>query len=198
MPLRRTYSVKLGARSGVTRECAAEGCTETFYAYPSTGQRFCSKPCMYRSKPPRTEEQKEATRQAMLARNRKGKRNPNYRNGSRVGAQDRAMNRTFSLTLKGEGCCRNCGAQDNMGLHHVIPRRVGTKESRTDIRNGLPLCGSCHMSWHAGVQLISRSIFTEEEWAYISMVQLTGREITGWLDKNYPVEEDPSMLVGRR
>jgi hypothetical protein len=37
--------------------------------------------------------------------------------------------------------------------------------------------------------VITRAVFTAEEWAYISSLQLTGRAIAGWLDRHYPAVE---------
>lgn len=55
-----------------------------------------------------------------------------------------------------------------------------------EILNGLPLCTDCHMGWHRGYRTIYRDVFTPEEWAFLSSVQLTGELIGPWLDKRYP------------
>lgn len=141
---------------------------------------------MYRSKPRQTEEDRLRRSQTLLARDRTGEQNPNYKHGRRVGQQDRVLARAFNLALKGEDRCRVCGSHDNVQLHHAIPRSIGTKESRLDIRNGIPLCASHHVSWHRGTRCVPRESFSEDEWAYLLSVRLTGREVSAWLDDHYP------------
>lgn len=181
----KRYSRLKGSRSGKTVVCAADGCENEFYRYPSHATKFCSRECAYRSKPPMSDEQKELRREKM--KDRRGDRNPNWKHGRKVGVQDRELARVFNLRAKGgERLCRVCLSPENVQLHHVIPRDLGTKESRLDLRNGLQLCASHHQQWHRGVRCVPRSVFTEEEWSYLISVQLTGRQTIAWLEDHYP------------
>jgi len=94
--------------------------------------------------------------------------------------------RGWSCEKKGETCCRNCGSLDRVQLHHAIPRSKSSGPSRSDLRNGIPLCHGCHWMWHANRGPIYRDVFTKEEWAFISSVELTGERIEAWLDAHYP------------
>lgn len=96
-----------------------------------------------------------------------------------------AQRRVFNLDAKGERECRVCGSREHVHAHHAIPVAIGTEETRLDLRNLLPLCWRCHRYWHAGYP-ISRDVFTAEEWDYLRSVQLSGREVTAYLDKRYP------------
>lgn len=101
-------------------------------------------------------------------------------------SRDRAR---WGMHLKPEECCRNCrGCVGMLALHHVIPRSM-CRASKYDLRNGVPLCTHCHLGWHHRRVTLYRDIFTEEEWAYISSVKLTGQEIGPWLDERYPVRD---------
>lgn len=106
-------------------------------------------------------------------------RNPAYKHGRSEGWNIRGWN----LAAKGESICRSCGAPA-VHLHHAIPRGKA-KAARTDLRNGLPLCASCHTRWHAG-HPIRREVFTKEEWDFLSSVELTGEEVEEWLNTHYP------------
>lgn len=186
-------------RRGEMRVCAAEGCANEFYAPPryirlGTG-RFCSKACWYRSMPKASPERIERQRQAILALNRSGKRNPNYKHGRRVGLQIRG----FTIAAKGETSCRACGSTDQMlHLHHAVPRSICPPEARRDLRNGIALCNRCHLSWHRGGLVLPRSVFSADEWEYISGLTLTGRKIDAWLDKHYPEDGLVRLLGGAR
>ncbi len=92
--------------------------------------------------------------------------------------------RQFNLKKKGEETCRNCGGWAT-DLHHAIPRSV-CRATRADLRNGLPLCRRCHQGWHHRKVVLHRNLFTEEEWAYLSSVELTGQRIEAWLEDHYP------------
>jgi hypothetical protein len=171
---------------GAWRICRAEGCLNRFRARPSAVKRgqglFCSRECAYRSRPPVPVERVERQRKGMLARNRVGKANPRYKHGRRVGLNIRGWN----ATTKGETCCRSCGkSSSRLHLHHAVPRSICPPDAKRDLRNGITLCGSCHVRWHKGSPL-PRSIFTAEEWAYVSRLRLEGRETAAWLDKHYP------------
>lgn len=106
---------------------------------------------------------------------------PSYKHGRRVGVQIPG----WKLKNKGETCCRNCGSAERVQLHHAIPRGKA-QHVKADLRNGLPLCLRCHHDWHANKTVIYRDVFTEEEWAFLSSVRLTGELVGPWLDKHYP------------
>lgn len=105
---------------------------------------------------------------------------------SRVG--QRELQRRFNVRLKGEASCRNCGAAGHLHLHHAIPRSV-CKEVRLDLRNGIPLCPSCHARWHQRTLVIYRDVFTSEEWEFLCSVELLGQRTSAWLDDHYPARE---------
>jgi hypothetical protein len=146
------------------------------------GGKYCSREC-WRKNSGLTPEQYRVNADRMSVK-RRGKGNPRYKHGKNG---DRARLSKFSLAVKGEPCCRNCGSTERMNLHHIIPRSMFAA-GRDEIRNGLPLCAVCHSSWHRrGRVTLYRDIFTEEEWAYLSSVTLLGQNIEAWLDDRYPV-----------
>lgn len=116
-------------------------------------------------------------------RARVGEANPAYRHGKRVGDAIRG----WSPRDKGEDRCRNCGSTEYPQLHHVIPRSKHPG-SRRELLNGITLCAPCHMGWHRNTLHISRDLFTADEWAYLTSVQLVGEDINAWLDRKYPAE----------
>lgn len=172
----KRYDSRKGARSGVYLTCARPGCDRTFYVKPSKigKSRYCSRSCAGIV---------DAERQRVT---RRGVGNPNYKTGRNVGTKD--ITRVFNLRLKGERACRNCGSTDYVQLHHAIPRGQGTQESKTNLLNGVPLCGACHTGWHSGWLVITRVVFQRDEWEYLQSVEMTGRETAAWLDKHYPTE----------
>jgi hypothetical protein len=92
--------------------------------------------------------------------------------------RDRAR---WSIDLKREPDCRNCNEPSQiLHLHHAVPRSQSLS-GKYDLRNGVPLCPSCHLGWHNKQVNIYRDIFTAPEWEFIS--SLTG---SPWLDANYP------------
>lgn len=98
----------------------------------------------------------------------------------------------WTIANKGETRCRNCGAQPHgrgplgaLHLHHVIPRSM-CKAIATDLRNGIPLCHRCHSGWHERTVVISRSVFTVEEWSFLCAAPVIGQNVVAWLEDNYP------------
>lgn len=98
----------------------------------------------------------------------------------------------WGVTQKGEDRCRACGARGGgdtlfgrLHLHHAIPRSM-CRATKTDLRNGIPLCSACHRGWHDRRVTIFRDVFTVAEWEFLSSVQLTGQLVGPWLDANYP------------
>lgn len=43
--------------------------------------------------------------------------------------------------------CRECGSVYDLHAHHVKPYK-SYPELRTDVNNGITLCGTCHRKWH--------------------------------------------------
>lgn len=157
-------------------------CGRAFYAQKrSNGKlaQFCSIECRVT-----TGGYKDMGKKLSLERGGDG--NPSYKHGRRIGIQIPG----WKLNNKGEKKCRNCGANGRgengrLELHHAIPRSKA-RHVKADLRNGVPLCQVCHTGWHGKRVAIYRDIFTEEEWAFISSVKLTGENIGAWLDKHYP------------
>jgi HNH endonuclease len=118
---------------------------------------------------------------ARLSIERRGAGNPAWKGLDTEGS----IYRVFNTRLKGESCCRNCGASGLLHLHHIVPRSM-CKAARRDLRNGLPLCVACHNRWHARTGTIYRDILTPAEWDYVSSLELTGQNIAAWLDARYP------------
>lgn len=91
---------------------------------------------------------------------------------------------TFNLRLKGETRCRCCSKRA-AHLHHAVPRSL-SRQGCTDLRNGLPLCPTCHQGWHYRTLTIYRDAFEPEELVFIRSLTDTGRNIDAWLDDRYP------------
>jgi hypothetical protein len=105
-------------------------------------------------------------------------------------ARERLVRSVWNLSEKGEAQCRNCWRTDRrVHLHHAIPRSM-CAEARLNLLNGVPLCTVCHFGWHRRQVTIYRDVFTPEEWAYISSVQLVGQDTQAWLDDRYPEKGD--------
>jgi len=159
-----------------TPNTACEWCKEPFYAQPSHLQkgmgRFCSWACLKKSG--WAEQQRERNL------DRDGEKNPNYKHGAKSGKHISG----WSIAVKG-GRCRSCGARGTE-LHHAIPRsKAPSKKIKRDLRNGLPLCNSCHRRWHLG-HPIRREVFTPEEWEFLSNAVIPGEVTEEWLNKHYP------------
>lgn len=116
-----------------------------------------------------------------LSLERGGDGNPSYQHGRRVGV----IIPGWKLSRKGEYACRNCGKKA-VELHHAIPRSK-CRSIKADLRNGIPLCMECHRGWHGKKVVITRSVFTEEEWEFLTSVVLTGESTSAWLDRHYPL-----------
>lgn len=144
------------------------------------GQRTCSRTCHFKLPTP---PEVIAKRVAALP-DRRGKANPNYRHGRRVGGHERKLAREFNIRKKGEERCRVCGATSNLQAHHAVPRSIAPA-GKYDLRNCLPLCASCHQGWHRHGLVIYRDIFTSEEWEFVESIALPS-----WLDKRYPAREE--------
>ncbi len=167
----------------ISRIC--EECGGEFQARESEiargGGKYCTRAC-WRKNAGLTDEQYAANADKMSVA-RRGAANPAYKHG-RDG--NRARLKYFSLALKGESSCRNCGSSDLLQLHHAIPRSMSAA-ARDEILNGVPLCVRCHMSWHRrGKVTLYRDIFTVEEWNYLCSVELVGQLTAAWLDDRYP------------
>jgi len=115
---------------------------------------------------------------------KRGSKNPMWRGRDTEGS----IYRVFNVRLKGESACRNCGATGRLHLHHIVPRSM-SKAGRRDLRNGVTLCVNCHMGWHHRRVTIYREIFTDEEWRFVSALELLGQRVGAWVDLRYPPRE---------
>jgi 5-methylcytosine-specific restriction endonuclease McrA len=94
---------------------------------------------------------------------------------------DRTHRRNWTVKLKGEEACRNCGISGViLHLHHIVPRSLAPSAT-LDLRNGLPLCLRCHMGWHKRYVTICRDILSAEEWSFVSTLKSAS-----WFDERYP------------
>jgi hypothetical protein len=174
----------LSMRKGKMVKCVT--CGEEFWVRASgIGRRkYCSVDCLNANRPKRKDAEHWKRVSDRFSRERRGANNPAYKNGR---SGNRARCTAFSLKLKGEECCRVCGSRDQLHLHHAIPRSMYLA-GRDELLNGIPLCNSCHMSWHRrGKVVVYRDHFTDEEWAWLSAVELQGFNMTTWLDERYPI-----------
>lgn len=110
-------------------------------------RKYCSVACR-NAAPKLTDEGRRAVREKN--RNRRGKDNPNYKNGSRVGYRDREGERRF---LSGQSSCQHpsCdGVERSLHQHHVVYRQHVKREGGDiwDPRNAIALCVRCHMTHH--------------------------------------------------
>lgn len=175
-------------------ELVCDECGETFEVKSSQakgGRRYCSRGCWAKNSRMSDDQYRDNAERMHIER--RGRANPAFKHG-RDG--NRAWRTRFNLPLKGEDRCRACGSPENLHLHHAIPRSM-SRAARDEILNGLPLCVHCHISWHRRGQTIYRDAFTEEEWAYLTSVKLTGQEIQPWLDERYPDRGRPFRRLDR-
>ncbi len=137
------------------------------------GGKYCSRACWRRNA--RLTDAQYETNAAAMRVSRSGPGNPQFKHGRRAGFTIRG----WSIRDKDEEFCRACGAPAS-DLHHAVPRSLAPS-GRRDLRNGLPLCRSCHTSWHRRGVTLHRDLFTVEEWRFIET--LIGPV---WLDERYP------------
>jgi hypothetical protein len=182
-----------GTKTG--REIACEVCGNTFYASGSVvarGRRFCSNACKGKGMPAPSKDP-EARRK--ISESKMGSKNAAWRGVDTEGS----IYQVFNVRLKGETCCRNCGAEATavlpLHLHHAVPRSM-CKAGRRDLRNGITLCHACHMGWHYRTKTIYRDLFTEAEWSFISSLELLGQNITAWLEDRYPKRRPLTLFEG--
>lgn len=161
-------------RTGRTPNRICKWCSKPFYGKPHHIEagyaHWCSQRCMNKSGwIERTRERNQ---------DRAGTKNPNFKHGKKIG-----KNVSGWGISKKPGPCRSCGGPGEH-LHHAVPRSKA-QQAKRDLRNGIQLCASCHQRWHMGA-VIRREVFTQEEWDYISSIELTGERIEEWLDRRYP------------
>ncbi len=168
------------------KEKKCKGCTVLFNAPVgelSRGRgKYCSHRCYLSNTTSPVKNNPSVWRKISQAKRKPGSKKK-YKLGYRRG--EYAMRRKFNLRTKGEDCCRVCGSNYRLHLHHTIPRSM-YRAGKTDLNNGLPLCIHCHMGWHGRTQIICRDVFTTEEWHYLTSVELTGQNIMPWLSERYP------------
>jgi endogenous inhibitor of DNA gyrase (YacG/DUF329 family) len=170
-------------------------CGKTFYAQKSAiekNRRFCSKACNGKGMPAPS---KSAEARRKISESKMGSKNAAWRGEDTEGS----IYQVFNVRLKGETCCRNCGAEATavlpLHLHHAVPRSM-CKAGRRDLRNGITLCHACHMGWHYRTRPIYRDLFTEAEWSFISSLELLGQNITAWLEDRYPERPPLTLFEG--
>jgi len=151
------------------------------------GQKYCSPECYHAD--PAVERGPKEAKSNEWSTSRRGNGNPNFKGGL---YGNRARRSKFSLKVKGEECCRVCETNRELHLHHMVPRSKAIK-GRDDINNGMPLCNSCHMSWHRRGIAIPRELMTEVEWECVSSLATPG-----WLDERYPETGAESAEQARR
>ena len=85
------------------------------------------------------------------------------------------------------GCkCYNCGSEDNVEYHHVVPLALG---GTNGIKNIVPLCYSCHKAAHRGRHVSE----------YIKKSELTGRpQKMGYEEAEPILDEYISGRIGMR
>lgn len=93
----------------------------------------------------------------------------------------------WSLSLKGEKFCRNCGRFASH-LHHIVPRSRFPQGKFDVASNGMPLCWQCHMGWHNRDTFIYRDVLRENELQ--AAIDSVGE---WWVDKNYPKRPDVEL-----
>lgn len=181
--LKKTGSTTCASCSNKRRRRRAvvtcDGCGERFEDKQSEIDRrerhFCSRECW--RKHGRLSDEHYARIGARYRITRMGRGNPAYKHGKRTG--DRISG--WSVSKKGEDRCRNCGIGGvGLHLHHAVPRSL-SRTGRSDLRNGIPLCPSCHKKWHSGMP-IDRNVFTATEWAFLEEIAPN----IGWLARRYP------------
>lgn len=190
---RRTGTTESREAKQVMILCAT--CGEEMYKMPSRGfRKYCSRDC-WNSRPVKTSEATRAKRsRSMKRQDRKGKRNPNYRNGDHMG-RDRDGLRRFQ---SGQEACQgnDCpGGGMTLNQHHVVYQQHVKKEKGDlwDGYNALTLCVSCHTKHHRQVHPLPQSQLRDEniEFAF----ELMGSKAFHYFERYYRSEEtDPRII----
>lgn len=170
------------------KEC--EVCGETFLAQWSTAwkRKTCSHGC--------AAEQKRGQH-----RDRKGKKNPNFKHGKRAGVRDREGERRWYAAF-GSACQHpSCsGSHKDLVLHHVLYAQEVRRRNADlfDPRNSMTLCVGCHSSHHQrGTYVIPLSALSEENLEFAN--EVLGEAAEYYLARRYRVDkgqrgnEDPHL-----
>ena len=186
------YWLTRKGRSRATRICPT--CSEEFRSY-DLRQKFCSRKCFAAREIPA--EQRE--RQAVAMRTRKGRKNPNFKHGNRVGAHIRGGLRRFQ---SGQHECQHPGCLGQvvvLNQHHVVyeqhVQNAGGDRWHPD--NALALCVSCHMSHHQRGRPLPLSALRDENYAFA--YELMGPAAYDYLRRYYDGDDErlDALLVER-
>ena len=125
-------------------------------------------------------------------KDRKGKRNPNYRHGGRSGVRDREGERRWFAALGTKCAVPGCPGIGRLALHHVIYRqkirRVGGDV--WDPRDALTLCNSCHGRHHQRGRPVPLALLANENYEFAW--ELLGSAAYDYLRRRYS-GEDPRL-----
>lgn len=126
------------AKPKVTKVCVTCGIEfEVFPAYAGR-RKACSVACAAKAKRGAKPE-------------RRGKGNPNYRNGSRTGGRDQEAQARWRSAAQRKCQHPGCtGHRGRLALHHIVYRQhiVLDGGDLWDPRNAMTLCTGCHTSHH--------------------------------------------------
>jgi hypothetical protein len=148
-------------------------------------QSYCSIAC--RSAKDRRRPESVAALADQLSRDRVGKLNPAYKHGREPNG---VSSRAWNLKAKGEETCRRCGGAA-MYLHHIVPRSFAPQARRDVKRNGMPLCGLCHVGWHLDKVTIAHDLLSDDE--FLAVLEYAN---VVWLERRYP--DRPSVFAGEQ
>lgn len=129
-------------------------------------------------------------------KDRRGKRNPNYRNGTRTGERDREGERRWYVALEGvtecqaPACPNPAGGVRGLALHHACYRQHVRrhKGDEWDPRNSIALCDSCHMAHHQRGRVLPLSALRDENFTFA--FELMGPAAYDYLRRYYDGEDE--------
>jgi hypothetical protein len=109
----------------------------------------------------------------------------------------KSCDRLWSRVVRSGGCCERCGATPEKGrgfhAHHVYGR--GNHRLRWEPRNGVALCGACHM-WAEQAPLAFAEWFGQhrsEDVEFLAEQHALGivkRTMADYLDLEYELKEE--------
>ena len=79
-----------------------------------------------------------------------------------------------------DGACVVCGKTERLSAHHLIPKNI--IKFRSDINNGIVLCGSHHSGWGFGLSPHSHGAVLFFLW-----MQKNRPEILKWVEEHYEI-----------
>lgn len=104
-----------------------KNCSEIMMIYPSSDRKFCSRECSNHRE-----------------------HHPNWKGGSSDIRKTVEYREWTNRIHNKSDCCEECGSNDNLHAHHIVPVSVN-EELATDPENGVLLCGSCHSDKHPDI-----------------------------------------------